>query len=106
MIHAINGYYLVEPILRTDAAHAELAAKAAKAGLLVAKTEPDNKNNFEGIPNQGYIRHLPEGHKGNLKVGMRIVFEDEKPNAFKDDETTLFALKEDQIVAIVLEGDK
>lgn len=104
MIHSVNGYFLVEPILRTDAAHAEIKKKVEAAGLVMAeKAAPDNKEKFEGIPNQGYIRYLPEDNKTALKVGMHIVFDEKTPNAFKDGETTLFALKENQIVAVVLE---
>jgi co-chaperonin GroES (HSP10) len=107
MITPVNGYFLVEPVLRTELENKELKARMEKSGLIMPDNanQPDNRNKFEGVPNQGYVRYLPEAYKGGIKVGMHIVFDEDKPNGVKHDDITLFALKEDQIVAVILEDE-
>lgn len=105
MITPVNGNFLVEPMLRTEIENKELKDRMAKSGLLVpdAAGKPDNKNKFEGVPNQGVIRHIPESYKGELKVGQMIVFAIESPSGLKWEDKTLFAVKADQIVAVITE---
>lgn len=99
-ITPVNNNFLVEPILRTAAETDELRKRAGKSGLLIAETKPDNKNKFEGIPNTGTIRYLPESYKGELKVGMHVVFAIDKPNGIKHEGVALFAIKQEEIVAV------
>lgn len=104
MIHAVNGYILIQPIFPREQEQKEMAERLAKSKILMAESKPDNKNSFEGVPTQGYIRFLPEGYKGNLKAGMHIVFDEKSPQGFKHEGVTLFSIKQDQIVAVVENG--
>ena len=102
----VNETFLVEAILRTDAQHEETKKKVEKAGLImVAKTQPNNRETFEGIPNQGYVRYLPESYKGEIKAGTRIVFQIEKPNGFHIGDEKLISVKQAEIVAIIPEAE-
>lgn len=105
MIQPLNGFILVEPILRTDAAHEETKAKIEKAGLLMApKQGPDNQSNFEGIPNTGFVRHLPADFKGDLKPGDKVMFSVDKPDGFKHEGVKYFAVKITDIVGVFNES--
>lgn len=101
MIHAVNGYILIEPILPTQQETEQLKKRLEKSGLLVAESKPDNKSKFEGVPTQGYIRFLPEAYDGNLEAGMHIVFDEKSPAGFKHEGMVLFSIKQDQIIAVV-----
>lgn len=106
MITAVNGNFLIEPVLRTDQENKELRERLEKSGLLMPDNanRPDNKTKFEGVPNQGIIRYMPEGYAGELKVGMHVVFDENTPQGLKYEGMTLFAIKDFQIVAVVLEA--
>lgn len=103
MIVPTSDNILVEPILRMAAATKELRDRAAKSGLFVADQKPDNRETFEGIPNQGIVRYLPESYVGELKVGDHVIFSVEKPEGFKFEGQHLFAIKPDQIVGKLTE---
>lgn len=105
MITAVNGNFLIEPVLRTEKERAELKDRMEKSGLVMPENagKSNNKDNFEGVPSTGYIRFIPEAYQGELKVGMFIVFDETNPQGFKYEDMTLFALKDFQIVAVVTE---
>lgn len=104
MITPTNGNFLIEPIIRTEQETKELRDRLAKSGLYAADIKPDNKTKFEGVPNQGIIRYIPEGYEGELKAGMHVVFDESTPQGFKHDGMSLFAIKDFQIVAVIPEG--
>lgn len=96
-LRAVGGNFFIEPRLNTDRMAANLKKRS---GLLVAA--PDNKHSFEGVPNTGVIRFVPEGYAGELKVGMMVVFDEPKPKGFKNPDNlkmTLFPLQREQIIA-------
>ena len=105
MITAVNGNFLIEPVLRTEKEREELKDRLQKSGLVMPESagKSNNRDNFEGVPSTGYIRYIPESYEGELKVGMFIVFEEQNPAGFKHEGVTLFALKDYQIVAVVTE---
>lgn len=99
----VNGNFLVEPRLHSQVKTEQLRERVEKSGsgLLIPDIKPDNtKHDFEGIPNQGIIRFLPEGYDGELAVGTMIVFDEQNPKGFKWDGMTLFPIKRDQIVGV------
>lgn len=92
------GKLLVRPVLASEE-RAEAIRK--RSGLYIPK--PDNKHSFEGVPNQGIIYAIDPEYSGDLKVGVRVIFNENQPKGFKWDDFTLFPLDIDQIVAIVEE---
>ena len=105
MITPVGDNILVEPILRMAAATKELRERASKSGILVPDKKPDNRETFEGIPNQGYVRFLPANYQGPLKPGDHVIFSVEKPEGFKHDGMQFFAIKPDQIVATIPDSE-
>lgn len=106
MITPVNGNFLVEPLLRTEAEKTELRERLAKSGLVLPTNagDPDNRTKFEGVPCEGFIRYLPEDYSGELTAGMHIVFREDNPKGFKHGGVTLFGIKADQIMAVVMGG--
>lgn len=103
MITPVNDNFLIEPIMRTAAQTEELRKRASKSGLIIPEAKTDNRETFEGIPNQGYIRYLPESYSGDMKAGTRIIFAVEKPQGFKFQDENLIPVKQSEIVAIIPE---
>lgn len=100
-IQPVNNYVFVEPILHSELKTRALRKKAST--ILIPDLKPDNKtHDFEGVPSVGIIRYLPEGNDyGNLEIGMTIAFNEPNPKGFKLDDEKLFALKPEQIVAVI-----
>lgn len=92
-----NGKVIVRAYLHGDALAAEVKKRS---GLLIIE-QKDNKHNFEGVPNRGYIYALPAGYDGELKIGMQIIFDEKSPKGFKYEDQTMFALDLGQIAAII-----
>lgn len=103
----VNDNFLIEPRLHSELKTEQLRKQVAKSGsgLLIPDSKPDNtRHDFEGVPNQGIIRYVPEGYAGELKVGLFVVFAEANPKGFKDPDNpkvTLFPIKSDQIVAVI-----
>lgn len=101
-LKALSGHVIVTPYLHSEA-YADQVRQ--RSGLYIPK--PNNKNSFEGIPSRGTVVSLPEGYEGPLAVGLQVIFSENAPKGFKDpedDKRTLFALKLEQVVAIVEES--
>lgn len=97
----LAGHIIVTPYLHSEAFADQVKERS---GLYIPK--PDNKHNFEGVPSRGRVVALPDGYDGPLTVGLQVIFSENAPKGFKDpddDKRTLFALKLEQVVAIVEE---
>lgn len=74
---------LLEPIFPKQ----ELAEKLEEnSGLSLPPI--DDKQSFEGVPEKGIVRELPEEYDGPLKIGMKVFFKSERPSGFKLDDGT------------------
>lgn len=94
----INDTALIEPKLRSAKFADEVMARS---GLYMPKPE-NTQHSFEGIPNEGDIFALPADYSGELKVGMRVVFKENRPAGFKFDGHKLLPIKIDNIEAELL----
>lgn len=97
MLIPAKGRVIVKVYLRSKA---EAEAVQKRSGLLIP-TQKDNKHTFEGVPNEGFIYALPDDYSGPLKLGQHVVFDEDSPKGFKWQGETMFALKTDQIAAII-----
>ena len=97
-IRPVDGNVLVEPTMPSKKRAQEVMDRS---GLYMAK--PDNKTtSFEGIPKTGVVYSLPDSYDGPLSEGMTVVFDDQKPKAFKWEDKTIFRVSLDRILAEVL----
>lgn len=99
MLNPLKGKLIVRAFLHSEALAEEVKTRS---GLLVA-TQKDNKSNFEGVPNRGFVYALPAGYDGELKVGQQIIFDEKSPKGVKWEDQTLFVINLDQVGAIVTE---
>lgn len=98
MLVPLPGTVLVEPLLRHEAMQDDIQNRIS--GFLMAKPE------YEGIPNVGTVYALPEGYvDDHIKVGARVLFNENQPKGFKFEDRKLFRLQLEQIVAIFIKEE-
>lgn len=95
MIKPMPNRILVEPITRGDQRAKEAASKIPGFEL------PDPE--LEGAPNLGRVFAIGTAVELPIEIGQTVVFNEQTPKGFEIEGQKLFALLDEQIVAIVEE---